>query len=215
MAFLSKQRFLMFVIACAAIAILSACEEAGDATSAPSSTPAPEPTVLPEASPTVPSRTPEPTATPAPLPGDRVVATPTAQRSQATVVPTVVDRSSEPATGEVAGKIFLNDIASVEGAMLVGLDGVVLGELRPASESLESVCDNVSIGGSSLGSTSILNPDSVYGGAFGAHSPFNPDATAPPEIVSEGSVIGHLTVSPFFEHRIDPHLLLDHLGCSI
>ncbi len=100
-----------------------------------------------------------------------------------------------------------------EGAALVGLDGLELGVVRPVSEALNSICDNLLDGGAAFGPNSIFNDFSQYGGAFGANSPFNPESAAPPQIVLDGQVLGILTVSPFIDDAVNPHELLAWLGC--
>lgn len=102
-----------------------------------------------------------------------------------------------------------------EGAALTGVGGIELGLILPAGEAPNSICDNILDGGAAFGPLSILNDLSQYGGPFGVNSPFNPDSLVPPQIVLNGQVVGHLTVSPFLSDPVDPSALLTWLGCPV
>lgn len=135
---------------------------------------------------------------------------PTRSIESPTVLPT---RSTGEGSGVAVRTTYTVDLSRFEGATLVGSEGIFLADLVPSGESLDSVCNPASEGGSQFSATSIFNESSSYGGKFGANSPFNPDSTTPPDILIDGEVVGQFTTSPFMSDVVDPFGLLGLLGC--
>jgi len=102
----------------------------------------------------------------------------------------------------------------VIGAQIFSQEDVFLGDLVPASASLNSVCDSSGSYGSEHSETSIRNRFGPYGSPDGAESAFNIYATAPPVVTLNGETLGTLTISPFSIDAIEPYELLSELGCS-
>ena len=100
------------------------------------------------------------------------------------------------------------------GAELFSFNNVFLGDLVPASRSMDSVCDTTGQYGSGSSSTSIRNPFGAYGNPDGPASAFSLYAVNPPVVMLDGERLGALTVSPFILDAINPFELLKELECS-
>lgn len=115
--------------------------------------------------------------------------------------------------GSTELRIDTSDLSLFEGAELISFDGTVLAVLLPARDAFNSVCNSAGESGSPFGANSIFNDMSELGGPFGSSSPFNPDATTPPQIVVNGEIVAHLSVSPHVPNAVDPYAMLEWLGC--
>lgn len=136
------------------------------------------------------------------------------------VQPTATQSTGRGATTGSGGAsssplLAISDLSQFEGASLIGEGNADLGVFEPTDRALNSLCDNIAGGGAAFGANSILNDLSPFGGKFGANSPFNPESATPPQIVLQGQLIGHLTVSPFIDSAVDPFAVLSWLGCPV
>lgn len=89
--------------------------------------------------------------------------------------------------------------------LLYSNDGrTYLGKLNSNSYDTESVCNQNGTYGSKYSSYSIWNQYGTYGSEYSSDSAFNPYATKPPIIISNGKVIGYLTVNNFLPKSDKP-----------
>lgn len=105
-------------------------------------------------------------------------------------------------------------MSMVVGAKLYNGDGdIFLGDLLPASASIDSVCDSSGAYGSDISITSIRNPNGDYGNTHGNESAFSMFANNPPVVMLDQQQLGRLSVSPFLLDAINPYDVLEALGC--
>lgn len=99
-----------------------------------------------------------------------------------------------------------------DGLSLYSNDGkTFLGKLTSDTFDAESIFNEFGNYGNEFSTTSIFNEFGTYGGEFSNESPFNPFATKPPIIVSNGEIIGYLTVNSSINNALSPLGLLKFL----
>jgi hypothetical protein len=99
---------------------------------------------------------------------------------------------------------FFGDL---EGATVVGADGVHLGMITWNSVDSGSITNAIGPYGSQISATSVFNVIGPYGSAISALSAFNPIANDPPRIFVGGTFYAFLSVNPILSPRVDPRKL--------
>lgn len=95
---------------------------------------------------------------------------------------------------------------NVNEALLYSNDGsTFLGKLTSNKYNAESVCNTYGTFGSKYSATSIWNQYGTYGSKYSTESAFNQLTITPPIIVSNGKIIGYLTVNTMIQNAISPY----------
>ena len=99
------------------------------------------------------------------------------------------------------------------GAVLVGADGMFLGNVNTNAFDPDSLANPWGAYGSAYASLSIWNPYGLYGGTYSSWSAYNPYAMTPPAIFIGGQFHAYVTKNAYIMGLwIDPDVLAMELG---